>query len=275
MCKHEKQGIDSLLNIMERLRDPEHGCEWDKAQTPESISPYTLEEAYEVCDAVEKGDAAQLKEELGDLLLHVVFYAQMAKERGLFDFQDVVDGICAKMIHRHPHIFGNAAKRPDWEQLKADERRAHHQSGVLSGIANALPQTIRAFKLQSRAARVGFDWAAPLLIIDKIYEEVNELKAEIVQPTHERERLDEMGDVLFVCVNLARKLQINPEQALKHANAKFERRFGHIEKRLNEAGKPFEKTTLSEMEDLWVEAKKIEKAAKTEHPAPESPQKAS
>ena len=224
---------------MERLRDPEHGCEWDKAQTPESISPYTLEEAYEVYDAVEKGDAAQLKEELGDLLLHIVFYAQMAKERGLFDFQDVVDGVCAKMIRRHPHIFGNAAERPDWERLKADERRAHHQDGVLSGIADALPQTIRAFKLQSRAARVGFDWAAPLLIIDKIYEEVNELKAEIVQPTHERERLDEMGDVLFVCVNLARKLQINPEQALKHANAKFERRFGHIEKRLNEAGKPF------------------------------------
>lgn len=274
MAERTKNGIDALLDIMKRLRDPDRGCEWDKAQTPESILPHTLEEAYEVCDAVEKKDAAQLKEELGDLLLHIVFYAQMAKERGLFDFQDVVDGVCAKMIRRHPHIFGNAAERPDWERLKADERREHHQDGVLSGIADALPQTIRAFKLQSRAARVGFDWAAPLLIVDKIYEEVNELKAEIVQPSHDRERLDEMGDVLFVCVNLARKLQINPEQALKHANAKFERRFGHIEKRLKEAGKPFEQTTLAEMEDLWVEAKKIEKA-EIKRSAPDAPQKAS
>lgn len=142
--------------------------------------------------------------------------------------------------------------------MKAQERREHHQDGVLSGIADALPQTIRAYKLQSRAARVGFDWAAPLLIVDKIYEEVNELKAEIVQPTHDRERLDEMGDVLFVCVNLARKLQINPEKALKHANEKFSRRFGHIERRLKEKGQPFEQTSLDEMENLWVEAKHLE-----------------
>lgn len=250
--------IDSLLNIMEKLRDPETGCPWDKTQTPESISPYTLEEAYEVYDAVEKKDAAQLKEELGDLLLHIVFYAQMAKEKGLFDFQDIVDGINAKMIRRHPHIFGGEKALPDWEKMKAEERHSHHQDGVLAGIADALPQTIRAYKLQSRAARVGFDWAAPLLIIDKIYEEVGELKAEIVQPTHDKERLDEMGDVLFVCVNLARKLKINPEQALKHANEKFGRRFGHIEKRLKEMGKPFEKTSLEEMENLWVEAKHLE-----------------
>ena len=250
--------IDSLLKIMEKLRDPETGCPWDKTQTPESISPYTLEEAYEVYDAVEKNDAEQLKEELGDLLLHIVFYAQMAKEKGLFDFQDVVDGINAKMSRRHPHIFGNESALPDWEKMKAQERREHHQDGVLSGIADALPQTIRAYKLQSRAARVGFDWAAPLLIVDKIYEEVNELKAEIVQPTHDRERLDEMGDVLFVCVNLARKLQINPEKALKHANEKFSRRFGHIERRLKEKGQPFEQTSLDEMENLWVEAKHLE-----------------
>ena len=263
MTEDKENALRSLLRIMARLRDPEKGCPWDRAQSAKSISKYTLEEAYEVYDAVEADDMNALREELGDLLFHIVFYTRIAEERGAFDFFDVAQSACDKMIRRHPHIFGNAEKAPDWEELKKTERQKHHQTGVLSGIAKALPAAVRAYKLQSRAARVGFDWDQPDLVLDKIIEESDELRAEIAQKEHVSEREDEMGDLLFACVNLARKLNIDPEKALKRTNAKFERRFSHIEEVLKSRNQPFEKTSLDEMEALWVEAKKMEK----KHPA--------
>lgn len=263
MAENKKASVDKLLDIMARLRDPEKGCPWDCCQTAESISGYTLEEAYEVCDAVADKDMDALREELGDLLFHIVFYARIAEEQGYFDFSDVVGSACDKMIRRHPHVFGNDHTVPDWEQLKRRERTERRQTGVLAGIAKALPAATRAYKLQSRAANVGFDWDKPDLVLDKIVEESGELRAEIAQKEHESEREDEMGDLLFACVNLARKLKIDPEKALKRTNAKFERRFSHIEETLRERNQPFEKTSLEEMESLWVEAKMKEKR----HPA--------
>lgn len=259
MSENEENSLETLLRIMARLRNPETGCPWDKVQTPQSISKYTLEEAYEVYDAVESGDMKALCEELGDLLFHIVFYSRMAQERGEFDFFDVARSACNKMLRRHPHIFGDAEKAPDWEDVKTQERAEHHQTGILSGIAKALPATTRAYKLQSRAARVGFDWDKPDLVLDKIIEESGELRTEMAQKEHVSEREDEMGDLLFACVNLARKLDIDPEKALKRTNAKFERRFSHIEDVLKSRGQPFEKTNLDEMETLWVEAKQMEK----------------
>lgn len=255
----EIDSLKKLLNIMARLRDPDKGCPWDLAQTAETIAPLTLEEAYEVYDAVFSKDADALRDELGDLLFHIVFYSRLAQERGAFDFRDVADAACRKMIRRHPHIFGDAKFPPDWEEIKKREREEHRQTGVLSGIAKALPAATRAFKLQSRAARVGFDWDKPDLVLDKIVEESGELRAEIAQKEHVSEREDEMGDLLFACVNLARKLGIDPEKALKRTNAKFERRFSHIEEVLKSRGQPFEETNLEEMEALWVEAKLMEK----------------
>ena len=262
MAEKEKASVDELLNIMVRLRNPENGCEWDRVQTVQSISDYTLEEAYEVYDAAQNDDMDALREELGDLLLHIVFYSRIAQERGAFDFSDVVRTICDKMIRRHPHIFGTDKTPPDWEKIKKAERAEHHQTGVLSGIAKALPATTRAYKLQARAATVGFDWDKPDLVLDKIVEESGELRAEIAQKDHESEREDEMGDLLFACVNLARKLKIEPEKALKRTNAKFERRFSHIEETLTKRRQPFDQTTLEEMEDLWVEAKNMERGQK-------------
>ena len=254
-----KNSLTELLDIMARLRDPQTGCPWDREQTEKSISGYTLEEAYEVYDAVWNEDADALKEELGDLLFHIVFYSRIAEEKGLFDFFDVARCACDKMIRRHPHIFGTADKAPDWEEIKKRERSEHHQDGVLSGIAKALPAAVRAYKLQSRAARVGFDWDKPDLVLDKIVEESDELRAEIAQKEHESEREDEMGDLLFACVNLARKLNIDPEKALKRTNAKFERRFSYIERTLADEGRTFNQTDLDEMEELWVQAKNLEK----------------
>lgn len=251
----DTKSVQDLLHIMERLRDKENGCPWDIVQTSRSIAGYTLEEAYEVYDAVERNDYDSLKEELGDLLLHVVFHSRIAEENGKFDFSDVAQSVADKMVRRHPHVFGDAKDLPNWEALKKEEREQKKQSGILDGIAKALPATTRAYKLQSRAARVGFDWDQPSLVIDKIEEEMNELKNEIAQPSHADQREDEMGDLLFACVNLARKLGIDPEKALKRTNAKFERRFGYIEKCLKEQNRPFEKTSLEEMEDLWVQAK--------------------
>lgn len=259
MTENEGDSLQKLLQIMARLRDPEKGCPWDRVQTPQSISKYTLEEAYEVYDAVESGDMTALREELGDLLFHIVFYSRMAEERGAFDFFDVARSACDKMIRRHPHIFGDAGKAPDWEDVKKLERAERHQTGVLSGVAKALPAAIRAYKLQSRAARVGFDWDKPDLVLDKIVEESNELRTEMARKEHVSEREDEMGDLLFACVNLARKLDIDPEKALKRTNAKFERRFSHIEDVLNSRHQSFDQTTLDEMEALWVEAKQMEK----------------
>ncbi len=259
MADTEKASIEPLLNIMKRLRDPQKGCPWDRRQTAESISGYTLEEAYEVYDAVANKDMNALQEELGDLLFHIVFYASIAEEKGFFDFSDIVRTACDKMIRRHPHIFGSKETMPDWEQLKQKERAERHQNGILSGIAKALPATTRAYKLQNRAADVGFDWDKPDLVLDKIVEESAELRAEIAQSTHIAEREDEMGDLLFACVNLARKLNIDPEKALKRTNAKFERRFSYIEESLKQKKQPFEQTSLEEMESLWTEAKKKEK----------------
>ncbi|MBO4643774.1 MAG: nucleoside triphosphate pyrophosphohydrolase [Alphaproteobacteria bacterium] len=258
--KKEENALTALLNIMACLRDPEKGCPWDRVQTAQSISKYTLEEAYEVYDAVASNDMVALREELGDLLFHIVFYARIAEEQGSFDFFDVAQSACDKMIRRHPHIFGTAKKAPDWEEVKCQERAEHHQTGILSGIAKALPAATRAYKLQSRAARVGFDWDKPDLVLDKIVEESDELRAEIAQKEHVSEREDEMGDLLFACVNLARKLNIDPEKALKRTNAKFERRFSHIETVLKSQNRSFEQTTLDEMEELWIEAKKMEKS---------------
>ncbi len=256
----DTKSLERLLDVMKRLRDKEKGCPWDIAQTSESIIKYTVEEAYEVYDAVERGDDDALKEELGDLLFHVVFHSRIAEESGKFDFFDTAQSACEKMIRRHPHVFGTACGAPDWEEMKKDERTRKSQTGILDGIAKSLPATTRALKLQNRAAGVGFDWNDPFLILDKIDEEMNELKDEMEQPSHADQREDEMGDLLFVCVNLSRKLGIDPEKALKRANAKFERRFSHIEKSLKAAGKTFEETTLDEMEALWTQAKHLERA---------------
>ena len=254
--------IERLLTIMAQLRHPETGCPWDVEQTFASIQAYTIEEAYEVADAIERQDMDDLKAELGDLLLQVVFHSRMAEEADLFSFDDVTESIIAKMIARHPHVFGQAhipdaqAQTESWENLKAKERAAN-QVGVLGGVAATLPPVVRALKLQNRAARVGFDWPDAGPILDKLAEEVAELQTEITHGDFDRME-DEMGDILFVCVNLARKLGIDPDRALKRTNAKFERRFGHIEQRLQHQGRTPAEASLDEMEALWSEAKASE-----------------
>jgi nucleoside triphosphate diphosphatase len=257
--------IDRLLEIMAILRDPVRGCAWDKEQTFATIAPFTVEEAYEVADAIEHGDMAALKDELGDLLFQVVFHAQMAQDQNAFAFDDVASAICDKMVRRHPHVFGQADARDAdgqvtaWEETKAEERAAKGHESVLDGVARALPPMTRALKLQNRAARVGFDWAEPTDVLAKIAEEVAEITHEIAIDAPAERLEDEMGDVLFACVNLARKLKIDPEQALKRANAKFDRRFRHIENELNKAGRQPQDATLDEMEALWVQAKQNER----------------
>jgi ATP diphosphatase len=253
--------IDRLLDIMATLRDPQRGCAWDLEQTFATIAPYTIEEAYEVADAIDHGDLAALKDELGDLLFQVVFHSRMAEEKGAFVFDEVATAIADKMVRRHPHVFGTAETRDaetqtvEWEATKAEERTAKGHESVLDGVARALPPMTRALKLQNRAARVGFDWSDPADVLAKIAEEVSEIKHEIdVGAPHDRLE-DEMGDVLFACVNLARKLKIDPEHALKRANAKFDRRFRHIEAALAAAGRSLAEATLEQMEELWVEAK--------------------
>ncbi|WP_096702894.1 nucleoside triphosphate pyrophosphohydrolase [Magnetospirillum sp. 15-1] len=262
--------IDRLLSIMARLRSPEGGCPWDLEQTFATIAPYTIEEAYEVAEAIEHGDMPQLKDELGDLLFQVVFYAQMARENGDFDFDAIASSIADKMIRRHPHVFVEndgrdcAGQVEAWEETKARERAAKAQGaaepGILDGVARTLPPMTRALKLQNRAARVGFDWDRPETILDKLAEEATEIADEIRADAPFDRLEDEMGDVLFVCVNLARKLNVDPERALKRANTKFERRFRHIETELKAAGRSAESATLDEMEALWQAAKTLEKA---------------
>lgn len=264
--RDDPRPLDRLLAIMGELRHPERGCPWDLEQTFATIAPYTIEEAYEVADAIERGDMNNLRSELGDLLFQVVFHARMAEERQLFDFDSVAQGIIDKMIARHPHVFGDAsiddakAQTVAWEEYKAKERAAHGDGmqGVLDGIAATLPPMVRALKLQRRAARVGFDWASPQDVMAKLAEETAEVAAEIPSGDQDgdHDRLeDEIGDLMFVCVNLARKLDIDPDLALKRANAKFERRFRHIENRLAQTGRTPADSTLPEMEDLWIEAK--------------------
>lgn len=258
--------IDRLLSIMDRLRDPDGGCPWDLEQNFASIAPHTIEEAYEVAEAIESGDRASLKDELGDLLFQVVFYARLGREEGCFDFDTIAEAISEKMLRRHPHVFGNAdvkdaaSQTAAWETTKAAERAAKDNPGALDGVSTALPALTRALKLQNRAARVGFDWPQAVQVLDKIEEEVGEVRAEIDQNAP-RERLeDEMGDLLFACVNLARKLKIDPETALRRGNAKFERRFRSIEADLAVTGRRPEQSSLDEMEALWIKAKQAEKA---------------
>jgi len=238
--------LERLVAIMRRLRDPSRGCSWDLQQSFETIAPYTIEEAYEVADAIDRGDMAGLADELGDLQLQVVFHAQMAEELGHFTLDDVIDGICAKLERRHPHIFGDAAESPGWDAIKAEERKQDPDESALAGVASALPALDRAAKLQRRAARTGFDWPDEQGPRAKIDEELAELDRE----TEAERREEELGDLLFAVVNLARHLKIDPEQALRKANKKFERRFRMIEK-----APGFEQLSLDQKEELWVAAK--------------------
>lgn len=243
--------IDRLRAIMVRLRDPVIGCEWDSVQTFATIAPYTIEEAYEVADAIERGDLNELKDELGDLLLQVIFHARMAEEAGAFDFDDVASAIADKMARRHPHIFGDAETGGHhlWEQIKADERDAKGHTSALDGVAIGLPALLRAEKLQKRAARTGFDWPDPSGARTKIDEELAEVEA----ATDEADRVEEIGDLLFAVVNWARKLDVDPEAALRAASAKFERRFRMME---DAAGAAFAGLSLDAKEALWIAAKR-------------------
>jgi ATP diphosphatase len=251
--------IEQLLDIMSRLRDPDSGCPWDLRQTYQTIVPYTLEEAYEVADAIQRGDRQELRDELGDLLFQVVFYSQIAKEEGHFDFEQVTEAICEKMLRRHPHVFADAEYRSDeelhkaWEQGKAAEREKRNEqqtTSQLDGVARALPAQIRAEKLQKRAARVGFDWPDVKGGIDKLKEEIGEVQAEI--NTGDRDRLqDELGDLLFSVVNVVRLCGMDAEQSLSMANEKFERRFRTMEQNLYSQGT----TDLHELsEQQWDDA---------------------
>ena len=240
--------IDPLLEIMRNLRDPSYGCEWDKVQTFKTVAPYTIEEAYEVADAIDRDDMDALKDELGDLLLQVVFHSQIAAEAEKFDFQDVVKTICDKMTRRHPHIFGDADKSPGWEQIKADERDETGQSSALDGVALALPALLRAQKIQKRAARVGFDWPDKGPVKDKLLEELDEVAA----ASSDDEVHEEIGDLLFTAVNLARHHRVDAERALSDATAKFIKRFNLIESNLT---KNMQDMSLAELEREWQKAK--------------------
>ena len=263
-------GLPRLIAIMARLRDPETGCPWDIAQDFASIAPYTIEEAFEVADAIDRADWDDLRGELGDLLLQAVFHAQIAQDRGLFDLGDVANAISDKMIARHPHVFGeeNRDKTPaqqtrDWEAVKAAERAASGNDGTLDGVALGLPALLRAVKLQKRAARVGFDWPETSHVLNKIREEVEEIHeaAESHDPDHVEE---EFGDLLFVMANLARHMDLCPETALRRANAKFTRRFAYIEASLETTGRRPEDSDLAEMDALWNEAKRAGEAVGSE-----------
>ena len=255
-----------LRAIMARLRDPAGGCAWDLEQTFATIAPYTVEEAYEVADAIERGDLSELRDELGDLLFQVVFHARMAEEAGAFNFDDVAKAICDKMIRRHPHVFGEAGHRTSaeqtvaWEVIKARERaeKPAIAAGVLDGVPLGLPGMTRAAKLTARAARVGFDWPDVGQVIDKLREELAELEVEIEAGERAKAR-EELGDLLFVCANLARKLEVEPEDALRTANAKFERRFRFIEAVLARDGRLPAQSDLAEMDALWDAAKAAER----------------
>jgi tetrapyrrole methylase family protein/MazG family protein/ATP diphosphatase len=257
--------IDRLLAIMARLRDPQTGCPWDQEQTFATIAPYTVEEAYEVADAIERGDLIDLQDELGDLLLQVVFHARIAEDAGHFAFDDVVRAINDKMIRRHPHVFGDGAyaslahQKAGWETLKAEERgRKGRAKSLLDDVPLGLPALTRAVKLSKRAARVGFVWPSVTEVMAKLHEEVAELEVELAAGDVEKAR-QEMGDVLFVVANLARTLEVDPEDSLRFTNAKFARRFRYIEARLAELGRTPEDSDLAEMDALWDEAKATEK----------------
>jgi ATP diphosphatase len=260
--------IARLLKIMAALRTPGTGCPWDLQQDFSTIAPYTLEEAYEVADAIARGDLADLREELGDLLLQVVFHARMAEERGAFEFGDVVEAITAKLLRRHPHVFGDLKGatvdqvNANWERIKAEEKAERggpaKPGGALAGVPVALPALTRALKLQAKAGKVGFDWNDPMAVLAKIREEAAEIEAEIASGERTKAAA-EVGDLLFAVVNLARHLDADPEATLRATNQKFERRFGAIERALAAQGKAPQDTTLAEMDALWDEAKAAEK----------------
>lgn len=261
--------ITRLLEIMARLRDPEQGCPWDKEQSFATILPFTLEEVYEVADAIERGDMDELKSELGDLLFQIVFYAQMAREQGLFEFGDIVAGIADKLVQRHPHVFASAeiesaaAQTLAWEKHKERERaqKAASESrpaSVLDNIPLALPGLMRAAKLQRRVARVGFEWPDIMPVLDKIEEEIGELREALANGGKRDEMEHEIGDLLFACVNLARHAEIDPEVALRSVNRRFETRFRRVEALAAEQGRTLPQMTLAEMDELWEQAKREE-----------------
>ncbi|KJH81036.1 nucleoside triphosphate pyrophosphohydrolase [Pseudomonas sp. KSR10] len=270
--------LNDLLHLMARLRDPQHGCPWDLQQDYASIVPHTLEEAYEVADAIESGDFDHLPGELGDLLFQVVYYSQLAKEEGRFEFDAVVDGITRKLLRRHPHVFPDgdlygspelprldeAAIKARWEEIKAEERAeksaAPEQLSLLDDVPNALPALSRAAKLQKRTAQVGFDWPDALPVVDKVREELDEV-LEAMSENDPEAIAEEIGDLLFVVVNLARHLKVDPENALRAANGKFERRFRFIEQALRDSGRAIENCDLETLDALWGEAKKAERSS--------------
>ncbi|MGO6971415.1 nucleoside triphosphate pyrophosphohydrolase [Rhizobium leguminosarum] len=269
--------ISRLIEIMVALRHPETGCPWDIVQNFETIKPYTIEEAYEVSDAIERGDMDDLCDELGDLLLQVVFHARMAEEAGEFSFGDVVNAITAKMIRRHPHVFArSAADTPDavkrqWDEIKQAEKRERAErrsrrgitedfnSGFLGSVQRSFPALTEALKLQERAAKVGFDWSAPEPILDKIEEEIGELRVALREGDQAKVN-DELGDLIFAVVNIGRHVKADPEQAVRGTNTKFRRRFSHIEQVLEAEGETLEEATLERMEEIWQAAKAIERA---------------
>jgi ATP diphosphatase len=261
--------IGRLLEIMAALRTPETGCPWDLAQNFSTIAPYTLEEAYEVADAIARGDLAELKDELGDLLLQVAFHARMAEEQSVFDFGDVVQVITEKLIRRHPHVFADEASLTPhaveglWERIKAQEKAANKtgQTGALAGVPVALPALSRALKLQVKASNVGFDWNDPRAVLRKIREEADEIEAELDRTeTDKAATAAEIGDLFFAVVNLARHIGADPEAVLRQTNLKFERRFAAIERALAARGKAPQNASLAEMDALWNEAKEAERA---------------
>lgn len=273
MNSDARKSITDLLAVMAALRTPGTGCPWDLEQTFESIAPYTIEEAYEVADAIEQGDMIALKDELGDLLLQVVYHARMAEEQGSFAFADVADAITAKMLRRHPHVFGTPEERAAgaapgfWERIKAEERAeipCKARESVLDGVPVGLPALTRAIKLQNKAARVGFDWPSLAPVFDKLKEELGELEEAVAAPGAQKDRAkveEELGDLLFVVANVARHLKLDPEAALRSANGKFARRFHAIERKLAEQGRSPAQSNLAEMDALWDKAKAEEKGS--------------
>jgi ATP diphosphatase len=270
------KAIDRLIEVMAQLRHPKTGCPWDLEQNFQTIAPYTLEETYEVVEAIESNDPAAMKDELGDLLFQIVFHAQMGREVGLFDIDAIADHVADKMIERHPHVFGDRdaktayAVLSNWENDKAAKREAKAKEfnqpiSALDGVSTALPATTRAVKIQKRAARVGFDWSDPSNIIGKIREEVIELETEIAAGiTKNKDGIeDEFGDVFFALINLARHLHVDPETALRRTNRKFERRFREVERRLQDGKRTISDASLEEMERVWCEIKTEEKKLKT------------
>lgn len=256
--------ITLLLEVMSQLRDPNYGCSWDCAQTHQSIAAYSIEEAYELYDALLAGEDRAIRDELGDLLLQVVFHAQIAQERKAFDFDDVANAIAQKMIRRHPHIFSQNAKNPDatsWEDIKQKERIEKNLNSILDDIPLSLPALTRSLKLQKRAARVGFDWDDVQQVLDKLHEETQELVEARTHKSH-ADICEEFGDMMFVMVNISRHLDIDPEDALRAANRKFTRRFRYIETKFNNDQEALKKATIQELEKLWIEAKNLEKTPK-------------